>query len=273
MKVVRLNENDIEKLIRSIIKEDNGWFDETVKYDLVGIYIRKDVQKLSGISSGGVVEVTEINGNEATYFISYNIKAVVSGYPYSSEGPYKMDVKDLVEEIIDGVLVKYEKPIQESRLFGGEPPKLSPDERIANYILEKMDKERPEVKFQFIDYKRGFNHMYNIKGNEAKLYRVNFSNNSEPITFNNSNILTGGDFGVVEVRNVYYQQDTGNGSLRGYAIKLTGDVDPLDIPESLAKKIYLKVKDHYGDIRVFKTKRLLDTGQDNADDIFNQLNP
>lgn len=165
------------------------------------------------------------------------------------------------------------KIINESRLFGGEPAKLTPDERIANHILEKMEKERPDVRYQFIDHNLEYNNIYGIAGNEAKLYRVNFNNKSVPITFNGSNILIGGDFGVVEVRNVEYRSQTGRGSLRGYAVKLTGDVDPLDIPESLAKKIYLKAKDHYGDIRVFKTTRLLDTGEDSADDLFDQLNP
>lgn len=107
MKVIRLNGNDIGRLVQRIIKEDNEWFDEASKYDLVGIYTRKDVQKLTGISSGDVLEVTEVNGQEATYFISYNLRAVISGYPYSSEGPYKMNVNELILDITDGVLTKY----------------------------------------------------------------------------------------------------------------------------------------------------------------------
>ena len=107
MKVIRLNGNDIERIVRRIVKEDTEWFDEASKYDLVGIYTRKAVQKLTGVSSGEVLEVTEINGQEATVFISYNLKAVISGYPYSSEGPYQMDVNDLIQDITDGVLVKY----------------------------------------------------------------------------------------------------------------------------------------------------------------------
>lgn len=109
MKTIKLNTNDIEKLINKIIKE-NEWFDDAVKgYDLVGIYTTKDVQKLSGISSGYVLEIVEVKGDEATTFISYSLNDILSGYPYSSEGPYKMSVNDIIDDIESGHLTKYNK--------------------------------------------------------------------------------------------------------------------------------------------------------------------
>jgi len=276
MKVIRLNENDIERLVKKIIKEDNEWFDDTVKdINLVGIYTRTPVQKLDGMSGGEVLEVTEVDGQEATVFISYNLKAVISGYPYSSEGPYYMDVNDLIQDITDGVLVKYNN-IGESRLFNSEPSKLSPDERIANYILEKLEKERPDIQHQFVDHTKNVNNFYDITVRrgvmEADLFRVDFNNQSARISQNPQGFLIGGDFGVIKVYNVHYRADLGQKTnCVGYAVKMTGEENSLKISESLAKRIFDKVEDQYGDIRVFKAQRRIDKGTDDESDLFDQI--
>lgn len=277
MKVVRLNENDIKKLVKRIIKEDGeslDWTKDVKPYDLVGIYIRKPVQKLDGVSGGEVMEVTEVDGLEATVFLSYNLQAILSGYQYSAEGPYYMDVNDLIQDIQDGVLIKYEKPIQESRLFG--EPKKTPDERIGEYILQKIEKERPDIQHQFLDYTKEIDNVYGISVGrgvmEIDLFRVDFTNKSNRISKNDGGILNGGDFGIVKVYNVHYKSDVGKRkNTVGYAIKMTGDKDPLNLPTSLVRRIYNKIEEQYGDIRVFKTQRKLDKGTDDESDIFDQL--
>lgn len=168
------------------------------------------------------------------------------------------------------------KIINESRMFGGEPPKLSPDERIANYILEKLEKERPDIQHQFLDHTRNINDVYGITVDrgimEIDLFRVDFTNKSAPISKNSGGILNGGDFGIVKVYNVHYRSDLGKrNNVIGYAIKMTGDTDPLKIPKSLARKIYDKVEEQYGDIRVFKAQRKIDKGVDDESDLFDQL--
>ena len=413
MKVIRLNENDIEKLVKKIIKEEGenfDWIGDIGQYDLFGYYVGKPVEKLTGVSSGNVLEVTAIVGDEIEYFVSYNgMSEIINGYPYSSEGPYYMPVKDLLDElqngniskfqlpidesrlfeeenddlnwvkdigeydltgtytrkpiksdfyidseiidvinikgqeaevyiipisttlntedgeielpqgdmdnwlhhevlhylsgsfdnqikhnqwgphhmdvndlvidISDGVLIKHEKSISESRLFGGEPNKpikLTPDERIANYILQKLEKERPDVQHQFIDHTKNVHNVYDIESTkgvlETDLFRVDFSNQSTRITKNNEGFLRGGDFGVVRVYNIFYNKDLGTRTNTiGYAVKMTNDDKPLNIPPSLSKKIYEIVEDQYGDIKVFKNQRRLDKGTDDESDIFDQL--
>jgi hypothetical protein len=388
MKVIRLNENDIERLVKKIIKEEGenlDWTNDVKPYDLIGIYVRKPVQKLTGVSEGEVLEVSEVNGQEAKVFLSYNINAVISGYPYSSEGPYEMDVNDLIQDIQDGILVKYEKPISESRLFEEEnddlnwvkdigeydltgtytskpiksdfyidseiidvvnikgqkakvyvipisttlnsedgeielpqgdmdnwlrheilhylagskgrewrphsldvnvliqgiqdgilvkyekpisesrlfgEPKKTADERIAEYILQKLEKERPDIQYQHITREMGYNNFFEIKGVEAEHLRVDFNNKSPKITLDDK-ILQGGDFGVLKVYNE-------SGGVNGYAVKMTGH-DVLDIPHSLAKKIWNRVDSQYDEIKVFKAQRRLDKGTDDESDIFDQL--
>jgi len=170
------------------------------------------------------------------------------------------------------------KIINESRLFGdSEPPKLTPDERIANYILEKLEKERPEIQHQFIGHTYNVNNFYDIRADrgvlEGDIFRVNFTNKSVGISKNQSGFLTGGDFGVVKVYNVHYKSDLGQRkNVIGYAIKMTGDTDALKIPKSLARRIYDKVEEQYGDIRVFKAQRKIDKGvDDDESELFDQL--
>ena len=170
------------------------------------------------------------------------------------------------------------KIITESHLFGkeGQPKKMSPDERIANYILEKLEKERPDIQHQFVDNTFQVTDFYGIQVDrgvmEADIFRVNFTNKSVGISKNQSGILVGGDFGIVRVYNVHYRNDLGRRqNVIGYAIKMTGDRDPLNIPNSLVRKIYDKVEEQYGDIRVFKAQRKIDKGVDNEDDLFDQL--
>jgi len=53
MKVIRLNENDIKRLVKKIIKENGEWFDNVVKdSNVVGIYTKPEVQKMSGKYKG-----------------------------------------------------------------------------------------------------------------------------------------------------------------------------------------------------------------------------
>lgn len=169
------------------------------------------------------------------------------------------------------------KIMTESRLFGdSEPAKLTPDERIATYILEKLEKERPDIRHQFIDNTKNVNNIYNITAErgvlEADLFRVDFNNQSARITWNPSGFLIGGDFGVVRVYNVHYRSDLGKRqNVIGYAIKMTGDKDTLNIPKSLAKRIYERVEEQYGDIRVFKAQRKIDKGTDDESDLFDQI--
>lgn len=274
MKTIKLNGNDIEKLINKIIKEDNEWFDDAIKgYDLVGIYTRRPVQKMSGMSGGEVLEITEVDGLEATVFISYNLNAVISGYPYSAEGPYYMDVKDLIDDIEEGNLTRYTN-IKESRMF--DEPKKSVDERITEHLLNKLT-ERPDVQHEFIPHSMGVGNFYEITSNqgvlEADIYRVDFKNKSTRISKNSSGFLTGGDFGVLKVYNPSYKKDVGNRTdVIGYAVKLTGDDKPLNIPKSLAKKVYETVEDQFGDIKVYKTQRKIDVGIENDEsDLFDQV--
>ena len=51
---------------------------------------------------------------------------------------------------------------------------------------------------------------------------------------------------------------------------MTGDRDPLVIPKSLARRIFDKVEEQYGDIRVFKAQRRIDKGTDDESDLFDQ---
>lgn len=179
------------------------------------------------------------------------------------------DIKNLVGKIIT-----------ESHLFGGgKEKKLSPDERIAQHILNKLDKEVPEIQSQFINYKEhgGFGSIYNVdKGIfntvEADLYRVNFQNKSRPIGRNSSGVLNGGDFGVVKVYGINFEADSGKKHrVLGYGVKLTTEDKALNIPKSLAKKIYDKVVEQAGEIRVFKTQRLIDRGDNDETDLFEPI--
>ena len=53
---------------------------------------------------------------------------------------------------------------------------------------------------------------------------------------------------------------------------MTGDTDALKIPKSLARRIYDKVEEQYGDIRVFKAQRKIDKGvDDDESELFDQL--
>jgi len=276
MKVIRLNENDIEKLVKKIIKEEGenfDWIGDIGQYDLFGYYVGKPVEKLTGVSNGNVLEVTAIVGDEIEYFVSYNgMSEIIKGYPYSSEGPYYMSVKDLLDELQNGNVSKFQLPIDESRLFG--EPKKTADERIAEYILQKLEKERADIQHQFLDYTKNFNNFYGVKSNvplEGDLFRVDFNNKSKKINTDNSGHLRGGDFGVVKVYEPWNRKISEKKlSIRGYGIALTGQ-EPLKIKESLVRQIYDKVEEQYGDIRVFKSQRKLDKGTDDESDIFDQL--
>lgn len=156
--------------------------------------------------------------------------------------------------------------------------KPTPDERIAEHILKKLETEIPRVDYQFIDYPTfgRLTDIYGIKTNdgtlEAEMFRVDFKNNSNPITKNpNSGFLQGGDFGVCKVSEIRYQRDTGDGWTKGYGVKLTGEKEALDIPNSLAKKIFEKVKEHQGNFRVFKATRKLDKGDQDETEMFEPL--
>lgn len=178
------------------------------------------------------------------------------------------DIEGLVRKIMD-----------ESRLFGGDgeqsTPKLTPDERIATYILEKLEKERPDIQHQFIDYRKNVDNVYGLTVErgvmEADLFRVDFNNQSARISWTPNGFLSGGDFGIVRVYNVHYKSDLGKRqNVIGYALKMTGDRDPLVIPKSLARRIFDKVEEQYGDIRVFKAQRRIDKGTDDESDLFDQ---
>lgn len=175
------------------------------------------------------------------------------------------DIEGLVRKIMD-----------ESRLFSNEPGKLTPDERIATYILEKLEKERPDIQHQFVEHTKNVNNFYEITADrgvlEADIFRVDFTNQSAKISWSPQGFLMGGDFGVVKVYNVHYKADVGKKkNCIGYALKMTGDKNPLDIPESLVKRIFNKVEEQYGDIRVFKAQRRIDKGTDDESDLFDQL--
>lgn len=172
------------------------------------------------------------------------------------------------------------KIINEFYLFG--KAKLTPDERIANYILEKLEKERPDIQHQFVSHEfniidfMGITPIFtsvNSRGVlEGDLFIVDFTNKSARITKNTNGILTGGDFAIAKVYNVHYKSDLGQRRNNiGYTIRMTGDDKPLDIPKSLVRRIYDKVESQYGDIRVFKAQRRIDKGIDDADDLFDQL--
>jgi len=177
------------------------------------------------------------------------------------------DIEKLVGKIID-----------ESHMFGyNKPNKMSPDERIAYYILEKLEKERPEIQHQFVDSQFQVTDFFGIQVDsgvmEADMFRVNFTNKSAGISKNQNGILVGGDFGIVKVYNVLYRSDLGRKkNVIRYAIKMTGDRDALNIPNSLGKKIYNKIEDQYGDIRVFKAQRKIDKVVDDESDLFDELN-
>ena len=167
------------------------------------------------------------------------------------------------------------KIINESRMFGGKP---TPDERIAQYLLDKLNKEIPEVQSQFIGYNEfgGIDDFWgSTAGNgylEGDIYRVNFQNKSGPIRKTDRGILAGGDFGVAKIYKILFRIESGKrGAAWDYRVMLTGEDKSLDIPQSLAKRIYNKVKEHEGNIRVFKVQRKIDKGVDDETDLFDQL--
>ena len=289
-----------------ILKEDTEWFEDVPEYDLLGVYYRKPVQKMSGISGGQIVDVVSIKDDEVVvivapltpimnphtfeptieindkilkheiqhYLFHKTAQGLLKSFSNKNE-VYTWTVNDLIEDIESGDLIKYDMNlIKESRLFG--EPKKTPDERIAEHLFDKIQKERPDIQHQFIGNEKNVSEFYGITTNrgvlEADYFRVDFSNKSTRISKNNNGIMQGGDFGIIKVYNPIYRNDLGKKTnVIGYALKLTDENITLGIPRSLVKKIYELVEEQYGDIRTFKTQRKIDTGSDDESDLFDQL--
>lgn len=189
-------------------------------------------------------------------------------------GPNYYDLKYYVPKPVKGKKKKIDEGI-----FDFFKRTKTPDEKIASHILEKLNKERPDIQHQFIDYKT-FGRITDFWGSttnngalEGDVYRVDFQNKSDRITKNNKGFLIGGDFSVAKVYKIYRESESGRrGAAWSYRVKLTDEVNGLDIPDSLAKKIYNKVVEQSGDIRVFKATRKLDLGIDDSSDLFDKLN-
>jgi hypothetical protein len=141
-------DGDLIKESESIIIEDTEWFEDVPEYDLLGVYYRKPVQKMSGISGGQIVDVVSIKDDEVVVIVTPLLPAMnpdnfevtteispallkhqIQHYLFhkttqsllksfiKKEGHYVWKVNDLIEDIQSGDLIKYDMNlIKESRL-------------------------------------------------------------------------------------------------------------------------------------------------------------